>query len=197
MPIGSTCNIGDAWREGDDDVDMAKGGVAVEDVRSTLPVDSVHDPLTGFVNREALGLLVEYAIARARRDGECLTLLWFDIEGIDEIIARHGDATGDVALVEFGELLRGELRSSDVVARIGATEFGVLLSGTDASQAGVVINHVTSVIRERNAASDRPFLLSATVTRASFEPSSEQVTFAALMDEAAERRQSGRTVAVR
>jgi diguanylate cyclase (GGDEF)-like protein len=176
---------------------MTKGGVAVEDVRSTLAVDSVHDELTGFVNRDALAVLVEYAIARARRDGECLTLLWFDIDGIDEINTRHGREYGDAAIVEFGELVRGELRSSDVVARMGESEFGVLLSGTDATQAGVVINHVTSVIRERNIDTDRPFLLTALVTRASFEPASELLTFDALMADAIERRQSGRTVAVR
>jgi diguanylate cyclase (GGDEF)-like protein len=176
---------------------MANGGATMEDELGVDAVDAIHDALTGFVNRGALALVVEYAIARARRDGECLTILCFVLERMDEINAKHGKESGDAALIEFGELMRGELRSSDVIARIGGDKFAVLLSGTDATQAGVVINHVTSVIRERNAEGGHPFDLRALVTKASFEPASELTTLDALLSEAIERMTSGRAVAVR
>jgi diguanylate cyclase (GGDEF)-like protein len=171
--------------------------VTMEGEAMSRTSDAVHDPLTGFVNREALALLVEYAIARARRDGDCLTLLLFQIDRMGEIKAQHGNAAGDAALIEFGELIRAELRTSDVVARIGEDEYGVLLTGTDASQAGVVINHVISVFRERNGEPGHDFDLTALVTRASFEPASDILEFNALLSEALERMSTGRAVVVR
>lgn len=178
-------------------IDMGEGCVTTHEEDSSRAVDPIHDELTGFANRQALSLLVEYAVARAKRDGDCLTLLWFEISGMNEINQVHGRETGDRALIEFGELLRSELRNSDVVARIGGNEFGVLLAGTDESQAGVVINHLTSVVRERNASTSQPFQLNATVTRASFEPSSTRSTLNALMADALDAMRAGRVVEVR
>ena len=159
--------------------------------------DPVHDRLTGFANRTALDLVVDYAVARARRDGQCLTLLWFDIDGMGEINERYGREVGDATLVEFGELLRGELRTSDVVARIGGDEFAVLLSGADATQAGVVINHITAVVRERNNSRSHPCAVSAFVTRATFEPSGDLVRLDSLIAEAVARMEEGRGVLIR
>jgi len=176
---------------------MSYGDTATKEDEHLRAGDVVHDPLTGFVNRQALSLLVEYAIARARRDGDCLTLLWFDIAGMNEINNAFGKPIGDRAIIEFGELLRSELRGSDVVARIGDDEFGVLLAGTDELQAPVVINHLTSVVRQRNASTSEPFQLHAVVTRASFEPSSTLLTLNALLGEALNRFHTGQAVEIR
>jgi diguanylate cyclase (GGDEF)-like protein len=172
-------------------------GESMNNQPSGLAEDVDCDGLNRFVNRDALALLVEYAIAHARRDGECLTLLWFDLVGLDEIDKALGDEVRDDALVEFGETLRSELRGSDVVAYIGGDEFAVLLAGTDETQASVVINHLTAVIRERNKSTDRAFPLEAVVTRAMFEPSSESASLDDLMAQALVRRHSGRSFAVR
>jgi diguanylate cyclase (GGDEF)-like protein len=177
-------------------IDIANSGATMNDQALDPSRPAVGDGLTGFANRAALEVVVEYAIGRARRDGECLTLLRFAIDGMDDIIATYGNAGGDAALVEFGTLVRTELRASDVIARIGDDEFAVLLGGTEADEAGVVVNHLSGLIRARNAEPGHPFALRARVTRASFEPDSEFSTLDALLDVTAEKMRAGAAVSV-
>ncbi|WP_457798804.1 GGDEF domain-containing protein [Methylocystis sp. S23] len=89
------------------------------------------DALTGLFNRRHFLALAEMEWMRARRYGRPLSFLMLDIDHFKTINDSFGHIVGDQAIVHLTHIWRERRRSSDVVARIGGEEFGVLLPETD------------------------------------------------------------------
>lgn len=85
-------------------------------------------------------------VARARRYREHATLLVIDVDGLKQINDAHGHAIGDEALRLTAEALRGRLRETDMLARIGGDEFAVLLLGTDRDPTGSMAVELQGVV---------------------------------------------------
>jgi diguanylate cyclase (GGDEF)-like protein len=74
---------------------------------------------------------LERLIARVDRYGIKAAMLFVDLDGLKIINDTFGHRTGDEALIQVAGLLAKGVRHSDVVARIGGDEFGVLLESSD------------------------------------------------------------------
>ena len=85
------------------------------------------DALTGLANRRAFDRHLEREWALSRRDGIDSFVLVADLDNFKEYNDRYGHAAGDEALRQFAEALNAAGRSTDVLARIGGDEFGILL----------------------------------------------------------------------
>jgi diguanylate cyclase (GGDEF)-like protein len=83
------------------------------------------DDLTELLNPEAFRLLVEHELAVARRQGRTDTLLVIDVAGLGAVREEFGRAGGDVTLRGIARLLRRTARESDILGRLGETEFAV------------------------------------------------------------------------
>jgi diguanylate cyclase (GGDEF)-like protein len=93
------------------------------------------DPLTGLPDARAFQGLLESEMSRARRHGVPLGLALVDLDRFGSLNARHGRPAGDDVLAEAALVLRLALRESDVLARVGGDQFGVLLPETDLAPA--------------------------------------------------------------
>ena len=93
-----------------------------------------HDSLTSLINRRMFEEMVDRALARARR-GTPSVLLMFDVDYFKYINDTLGHAAGDDALVRIGQIVREQLRSEDVIGRMGGDEFAVLLEGQSMPEA--------------------------------------------------------------
>ena len=108
---------------------------------------SLVDDLTGLLNRRGF-------MARSVQlcsPGEALALLALDLDFFKKVNDLHGHATGDRFLVMFAEVLRGNVRSTDVVARIGGEEFGVLLPRASAEVALETAERIRHAFRRTSA----------------------------------------------
>ena len=94
---------------------------------------AVTDALTGLPNRRALDEHLAGALARARRRGEPVALLFVDVDRFKAVNDAHGHGTGDAVLREFARRLRAAVRESDVVARLAGDEFVLLLESSGAA----------------------------------------------------------------
>ena len=85
------------------------------------------DSLINLPNRRGFMRELERLIARVDRYGIDGAMLFVDVDGLKTINDTFGHRAGDEALIQVANLLANGVRQSDVVARIGGDEFGILL----------------------------------------------------------------------
>lgn len=93
------------------------------------------DSLIDLPNRRGFLRELERLIARVSRYDAKGAMLFVDVDGLKAINDSFGHRAGDEALIEVAELLSCGVRKSDVVARIGGDEFGILLENADEASA--------------------------------------------------------------
>jgi diguanylate cyclase (GGDEF)-like protein/PAS domain S-box-containing protein len=105
------------------------------------------DSLTGLINRtmfeDSLTRHVDYA-ARYGNGGSVIAL---GIDNFNYVNESLGVAAGDVLLNEVAELIRGRLRRTDVLSRVGGDVFGVLVHGADRTKAVSVAEELLELTR--------------------------------------------------
>lgn len=108
---------------------------------------SLVDSLTGLYNRRfffAEGLTV---VARAARYQHPAAFLILDLDAFKRVNDSYGHGVGDMVLRDVAEALLGQLRESDVLARIGGEEFALILPETGATGAAELGNRLLNSIR--------------------------------------------------
>lgn len=121
------------------------------------------DPLTGLRNRRGFLEIAEHELMVAKRRGSVAALLFIDVDGLKLVNDRFGHAEGDRMLCETAGLLSEQLRSSDLVARIGGDEFCVLLSRDTAMDGKVAIDRIDQAIADWNRQPGRRYELGISV----------------------------------
>ncbi len=110
---------------------------------------ALHDALTGLPNRVLAIDRAEQMLARARRAGQPIAVLYIDIDGFKHINDTFGHAVGDTFLRAVAARLETVVRAGDTAARLAGDEFVVLLEAStlDAGPE-LVAERVLDVLRE-------------------------------------------------
>ena len=109
-------------------VDLARAHTELETTRSQLEHLAHTDALTGLANRRMLEQRGKEAFQRARRYGEELAIVAFDIDHFKAINDRYSHDGGDAVLRALGAYLLATSRNADLPpARVGGEEFTLLL----------------------------------------------------------------------
>ena len=95
------------------------------------------DPLTGLYNRRYFDEAVRTQVRQASRTAAVIGLLFIDADHFKQLNDNCGHAFGDQVLKRIGELLKEQIRESDIAARFGGEEFVVLT--VDTSEAGLKV----------------------------------------------------------
>ena len=131
---------------------------------------ALHDPLTGLPNRALILDRIDRMMARARRDGSALAVLFLDLDNFKDINDTLGHDAGDQLLIGVGTRLSTMLRSADTVGRLGGDEFVILAEGDVlAPGAEAVAERILDVLRApfEISASDLPLSVTASIGVAS------------------------------
>lgn len=99
--------------------------LSVRDKMATLADLASTDPLTGLVNRRFFLEQLERECTRARRYPEVFTIAYIDLDNFKYVNDTNGHLVGDELLQCVGEVLKTNLRESDMAARLGGDEFAV------------------------------------------------------------------------
>jgi diguanylate cyclase (GGDEF)-like protein/PAS domain S-box-containing protein len=106
-----------------------------------------HDPLTGLVNRREFERRLDEAL-KTGRGGAGHVLCYLDLDRFKAVNDTSGHTAGDSMLREIAGILKEKLRDSDVVARVGGDEFGMLLIGCPLEKARQIADDVCAAIRD-------------------------------------------------
>lgn len=105
-----------------------------------------HDSLTDVLTRRRFQEELGQQLAHSRRYGTTGAVLFLDLDDFKSVNDRLGHGGGDKVLVKVATLLRGRLRDSDFLGRLGGDEFGVLLPRADGPQAEAVAGQLLKAI---------------------------------------------------
>lgn len=106
------------------------------------------DPLTGIANRRATLDWLDRLVRASGQVGEPLALMMFDIDYFKRINDCFGHRTGDEVLERVAALARAQVRSEDLVGRIGGEEFVCILPGLEAHPARALAERLRRAIAE-------------------------------------------------
>jgi diguanylate cyclase (GGDEF)-like protein/PAS domain S-box-containing protein len=127
---------------------------SLTETRARLHHLATHDVLTGLPNRALFLDRLEQCLARLRRSGGTLGLIYCDVDDFKAVNDAHGHAAGDAALMEIGRRLGAVIRATDTVARIGGDEFVVIIDDDDPAVTDAAISRLTCALHEPIGLSD-------------------------------------------
>ena len=130
-------------------------------VQAELRHRALHDPLTSLANRDLVLDRLDQALARSRRDGRAVAVLFLDVDHFKLVNDSLGHSVGDELLVGLASMLLHHLREVDTAGRLGGDEFVLVLEELSGpAEAIAVAERVLAAVRE-------PLVLGGEYVRAS------------------------------
>ena len=138
-----------------------EAGVLMADTQHTIDkLDAIirqlsfYDDLTGLPNRMLFQDRLGQAAVEAQRHGSLLAVLIMDVVGLKNINEMFGREIGDLVLQSLADRIGKQVRESDVFARIGDNEFGLIQTQLDGPDTAA-----TQAQRLMEIISSQPFVL--------------------------------------
>ncbi|MEC9340385.1 MAG: GGDEF domain-containing response regulator [Pseudomonadota bacterium] len=105
-----------------------------------------YDGLTGLATRTLFRDRAQTAIARSKRTGTQLAVIYLDLDKFKPINDRYGHDTGDAVLKEVARRLHENVRATDTVARFGGDEMVVLVESVSDESASTVVDKLSAAL---------------------------------------------------
>jgi diguanylate cyclase (GGDEF)-like protein len=118
-----------------------------------IPLQSMHDHLTGLPNRTLLDDRIRQALERASRSGRCVAVTFLDLDDFKLLNDTQGHVAGDALLRAVADRLCRAVRAGETVARFGGDEFVVVCEEVlDGEEATLLAERLRRVL-------DKPFVI--------------------------------------
>lgn len=127
-----------------------------QQVLQRLAEDRLYDPLTGLAQRRLFEIRLDAALARQRRSGRPVGLLYCDLDGFKGVNDRHGHNIGDSLLALVAERLLEGVREDDMVVRLGGDEFAILIEGTSPLELRRLVRRLRQIAEQATVLSNVP-----------------------------------------
>lgn len=102
-----------------------------------------HDALTGILNRQGMDdALIQITPSPDRQ----MALLCIDLDGFKDINDKHGHGAGDILLIEVAKRMAAQLRSDDLLARMGGDEFMAVVRGMAPEKVGPLADRLIAEV---------------------------------------------------
>lgn len=106
------------------------------------------DALTGLYNFRHFKTVLQTEMDRSKRSGIPTSLALVDIDHFKTVNDNFGHEVGNRALVHLGNILRSEVRTTDVVCRYGGEEFAMIFPETHLNLAVKVTDRIRQKIEK-------------------------------------------------
>jgi diguanylate cyclase (GGDEF)-like protein len=139
--------------------------LALNDARTVSDAihQALHDSLTGLPNRSLLLDRLEQALARSRRSGNPVVLMFCDLDDFKTVNDSLGHAAGDELLIAAGKRLADCIRPGDTAARFGGDEFVLLFEGLERAELTGPAERVLTAMQKPFAIRGRDVVIGASV----------------------------------
>jgi diguanylate cyclase (GGDEF)-like protein len=127
------------------------------------------DLLTGLPNTRSFHELTTFQLKRSSGYGRPLTLAYVIADGLKLINDRFGRIAGDQAVCTIAHTIKKNAPTAELVARLGGSEFALLLPETDKKMAQAILGDIQRKLQSQMEKYGRPMTFSigaVTCTRA-------------------------------
>ena len=142
------------------------------------------DPMTGLFNRRGFAESAEKVIAAQRKSGQPVTVMMFDLDHFKSINDHFGHDVGDDALKAFAETAGNNMRTNDVLGRLGGEEFAAILPG--GGETALIVGERVRAAFEARGLEISGHVLNATVSIGAVEAFAENADVSAMLTRADE-----------
>lgn len=111
-----------------------------------IEFSATHDGLTKLNNRRELDRLLDLEYERASRYQKPLSVLMLDIDHFKQVNDQYGHLAGDKALRTIADLIRKNMRKTDIAGRYGGEELLIVAGDTALDQALVLAHRLNGII---------------------------------------------------
>lgn len=123
--------------------------VQIEELRSQVSELSElvsTDALTGLFNFRHFKSMLQAEMDRSKRSGIPTSLVMVDVDHFKAVNDNYGHEAGNLALKQLAEILRSEVRTTDIVCRYGGEEFAMIFPETHLNMAVKVADRIREEI---------------------------------------------------
>lgn len=117
--------------------------------RERLQVEADSDALTQLLNRRGWDRMLAAQDDRCRRYGHEAAVMAIDVDGLKLVNDRDGHAAGDALIVLVAQALRSVVRETDVLARVGGDEFGIIAVDCGTAAADALVERTLTALQAR------------------------------------------------
>jgi diguanylate cyclase (GGDEF)-like protein len=151
--------------------------IANLNLRESLRLQAVRDPLTGLYNRRYMQEFLERELHSARRKHRPVAVMMLDLDHFKRYNDNYGHPAGDEALAAVGEALQRSVRAEDVACRYGGEEFALILPECSLRQAAARGEEIRKRIREYKSRRNRDVTdtLTVSIGVAAFDETTDRV----------------------
>lgn len=121
----------------------------LKEKNTQLEVVSITDKLTGIYNRHYLDQALKEQLALALRYQRPMSIAMFDLDYFKKVNDSFGHQIGDLVLKGFADLVKNNIRASDVFGRWGGEEFLLICPETDKYQAYLVVEKIRKLLENQ------------------------------------------------
>jgi diguanylate cyclase (GGDEF)-like protein len=125
---------------------------------------SILDPLTDLYNRRYLEEALDKELLRAKRHQYPVSLILIDIDHFKQVNDNYGHNTGDEVLKRMADIMRNNVRNSDIICRYGGEEILILLPECSLEKSSFIAELLRKIVSEIKVACDNFTLTNITIS---------------------------------
>lgn len=121
------------------------------------------DDMTGVLNRRAGLDILKKTIENNKQLESCTTVCFIDVDGLKKVNDRYGHPEGDRLLIIVSDILKKNVRTSDILFRLGGDEFFIVFPSLNKKKAYKVIERINEKIDEINETKKYKYKISLSI----------------------------------
>ena len=123
-----------------------------EDITDKKKIEEIAktDVLTHICNRFHLDIIFKSEFEKAKRYNTTFSIIFLDIDYFKKVNDTYGHDIGDSVLIEISDLVKSNIRKSDIIGRWGGEEFIIICSETKVEDAYILAEKLRKLVEEYN-----------------------------------------------
>lgn len=127
---------------------LRKKNQMLTNINLLLEEKTFRDSLTNLYNHQYINKILEIEVEKAKLTGQKFSVMMLDLDYFKKVNDNFGHQVGDEVLAFLADVLRKNVRKSDIIGRYGGEEFTIILPGASVKQAKEIAERIRSFVEK-------------------------------------------------